>query len=121
MTFWLRLLLAILACWRISHLLAAEDGPAGLIARFRVWIGNHLIGQMLDCFLCMSVWVSLPLAFFVTRALPDVLVVWWAVSGGACLLERLKPPEVTIQTLPDESHGEGEEEHGMLRSAKNGH
>jgi hypothetical protein len=118
MSLWLSLVLAILATWRITHLLTDEDGPADIAVRFRTWVRDSLIGRMLDCFLCTSVWVSLPLALFVTRVFPDVLVAWWAISGGACLLERIGQPGVTIRALPDEPAGE--QEHGLLRSTKNG-
>lgn len=67
MTFWARFALAVLAAWRVSHLLAQEDGPGGIVARLRSRLGNGVLGNLLDCFLCVSVWVALPLAFFVDR------------------------------------------------------
>ena len=34
--FWARLVLAVFATWRITNLLANEDGPADLIARLEL-------------------------------------------------------------------------------------
>ena len=53
---WLRFGLAVLATWRITHLLAREDGPADLIARLRMLLGHGFFGRLIDCFQCVSVW-----------------------------------------------------------------
>ena len=38
--FWPRFVLAVLATWRVTHLLASEDGPGDLIVRFRRLLGR---------------------------------------------------------------------------------
>ena len=88
-SFWIRFVLAVLATWRITHLLASEDGPADLVVRFRARLGNRLIGKLLDCFQCLSLWIALPIAFFVSWKPLDLLFTWLALSGAACLLERI--------------------------------
>ena len=40
----LSFVLAVLATWRVTHLLAHEDGPADLIFRFRRLLGQSLAG-----------------------------------------------------------------------------
>ncbi len=82
-------LLAVLATWRVTHLLASEDGPADVIFRLRRRLGDGFIGSLMDCFNCMSVWVAAPLALFVSTNPVVWFVSWLALSGGACLLERL--------------------------------
>jgi hypothetical protein len=98
---WLRLALAVLACWRVSHLLAREDGPWNAVARLRRAAGGGMLGKMMDCFLCVSVWVAAPLAAYVAARPLDWLVAWLAVSGGACLLERLGAPPVAFTHLDE--------------------
>lgn len=112
--FWVRLVLAILATWRITHLLASEDGPADLIVRFRARLGNGVAGKLMDCFQCLSLWIALPLAFFVSRRPLELLLTWLALSGAACLLERLGQEPVVIQ--PISRADEGGTGIGMLRS-----
>jgi len=85
---WLSFTLAVLATWRVTHLLASEDGPADLIVRLRAALGESFAGKLLDCFYCLSLWVAAPLALCVTREPVEWLYSWLAVSGGACLLER---------------------------------
>lgn len=80
--------LAVLATWRITHLLADEDGPADLIVRLRARLGDGLVGKLMDCFYCLSIWIAAPAALFVTRRPLEWLVTWLALSGAACLLER---------------------------------
>jgi hypothetical protein len=114
--FWIRFALAVLATWRVTHLLASEDGPADLIARFRARLGGGLVGRLMDCFNCLSLWIAAPAALFVSRKALDWLFTWLAVSGAACLLERLGHEPVVIQPL---SHpGEGGADN-VLRSETN--
>ncbi len=114
MSFWARFVLAVLATWRITHLLASEDGPADFIVRFRARLGSGLAGKLMDCFQCLSLWVAVPIAFFVSRRPLDLLLIWLALSGAACLLERIGRQPVVIQ--PISQAAEGGTDIGMLRS-----
>jgi hypothetical protein len=87
-----RLALAVLATWRVTHLLANEDGPADVIFRLRRQLGESLIGSLMDCFNCLSLWIAAPAALFVSTGPLTWAVSWLALSGGACLLERLGAP-----------------------------
>jgi Protein of unknown function (DUF1360) len=96
--------LGVLACWRISHLLWAEEGPAGLMRRLREAAARTPLGSLFDCFYCLSLWVGAALAPVVlwltmapsssTSALALTLA-WalgaFALSGAAILIERLNP------------------------------
>jgi hypothetical protein len=84
---WFRLVIAILATWRVAHLVASEDGPFDLIVRLRVRVGGGLIGQLMDCPYCLSVWVAVPFAFSLASTVPAWCAAWLAISGGASLLE----------------------------------
>lgn len=90
---WLRFVLAALATWRISHLLAREDGPWEVIAILREKAGDGVAGKLLDCFYCLSLWVAIPFAFFVSADWAERAVAWLAISGAAILLERRSPDE----------------------------
>jgi hypothetical protein len=83
-----RFALASLATWRLTHLLAEEDGPADVVVQLRVRLGSGRLGELMDCFYCLSVWVAAPLSFAVVRRLRDAPLACLALSGGACLLER---------------------------------
>ena len=99
----MRLVLAVLATWRVTHLLVREDGPGEAVARLRRRLGWGFWGRLMDCFYCTSVWVAAPLAPFVARDAAGLVVAWLALSGGACLLERLGAPPVTFAPLsPDD-------------------
>ena len=54
----MRFALAALATWRVTHLLAREDGPGGVVARAREAIGSRPLGELMDCFGCLSIWVA---------------------------------------------------------------
>ena len=40
---WLRFLLAVLATWRLTHLIAREDGPGRCLARLRGRLGVRIL------------------------------------------------------------------------------
>ncbi len=112
-SFWARFILAVLATWRVTHLLASEDGPADLIVRLRALLGQSLAGRLMDCFNCLSLWIAAPAALFVARRLLDWVLVWLAVSGGACLLQRLDREPVVLEPVSQPSE---EEAYHVLRS-----
>jgi hypothetical protein len=84
----IRLLVAALATWRITHLLSRDAGPAGAFTRLRSRASGTWLGQVLRCFYCLSFWVAIPLALFVDGGTVDLVVVWIGLSGAAILLER---------------------------------
>jgi hypothetical protein len=81
--------IAVLAVWRITHLLAEEDGPFQLVARLRKRLGAGFWGGLMDCFNCLSLWVALPFAAASAGALKQRVILWPALSGAAILLNRL--------------------------------
>lgn len=85
---WFRLVVAVLATWRLAHLIAREDGPFDLIVRIRARAGDGLFGQLMDCPYCLSVWLAMPFAFMLADTIPVWLAAWLAISGGASLFER---------------------------------
>ncbi len=79
-------LLYILAIWRITSLVASEDGPYKIFERFRDFLAKTLkYGVKADCFWCMSVWVSL----FVVWGIQGDIIHWLAYSAGAILVEEV--------------------------------
>jgi hypothetical protein len=86
--FAVRFAIASLATWRLTHLLAEEDGPGDVVVRIRSTLGEGPSGELMDCFYCLSVWVAAPVSLVVTRRRRDVPVAWLGLSGAACLIER---------------------------------
>ena len=83
----------ILATWRVTHLIVAEDGPWDVVARLRRLAGAGMLGQLMDCFYCASLWVAIPIAIWIADAWPGRVVMWLALSGGAAVIERALPPD----------------------------
>ena len=108
-----RLTLSILAVWRITHLLYAEDGPWEIVVRIRVLSGPGFWGQLLDCFYCLSAWVAAPFAFFLEEKAGMRILLWLALSAGANLLERITDQgNSDLTTIYSQ---DGDYEHVMLR------
>jgi hypothetical protein len=85
----LEFILCTLAVWRITHLLSQEDGPFDLVIRFRKLFGHGFFGSLLDCFYCLSLWISVPFVFYLCSTWLEGIIVWFALSGGASLLFQL--------------------------------
>jgi hypothetical protein len=103
--FWARFAIATLATWRLTHLIVFEDGPADLLVRLRRRAGHGFWGKLMDCFYCVSFWVAAPLAPTVSQQLTDAVLIWVALSGSACLLERATAPPIQFggPAMPNES------------------
>ncbi len=86
---WFELTIAVLATWRVSHLIAREDGPWDVVLRLRGLAGTSMVGRLMDCPYCLSLWVAAPVLFLVQETWGWRVMLWLATSGGACLLERL--------------------------------
>lgn len=102
--FWARFMLSVLAVWRVTHLLAREDGPWDLFYRLRRRLGQGVLGALMDCFQCLSLWVAAPFAFFVAESWSERAVAWLALSGAGCLLERLAEPRAALFPHREDSH-----------------
>jgi len=81
--------LCLLAVWRICHLLSQEDGPFDVIIKFRKLFGHGFFGSLLDCFYCLSIWISIPFALLLCNGWLQGIVTWLALSGGACIIFKL--------------------------------
>jgi hypothetical protein len=106
-----RFVVAALATWRLTHLLAEEDGPADVVVRARSHLGEGSLGGLMDCFQCLSVWVAAPLSVALTRNRRPDPVVWLALSGAACLLEQ-----ATGARFNNNNNNQEETDHGLLRT-----
>lgn len=84
---WYWFVLGVLAVWRVTHLLHLEHGPWGLFERGRA-LGRRIgIGELVDCFFCLSLWTAVPVAWWLGSTWPERLVAWLACSAGAILIE----------------------------------
>ena len=110
------LILGVLGVWRITHLLHAEDGPWKLVARFRLSTGEGMLGQMLDCFYCLSIWIALPFAWVIGLSWKERSLLWPALSGAAALLERVMARETTSSAR----YFEDKEHDNVLRQESDG-
>jgi Protein of unknown function (DUF1360) len=86
-----RLLVGSLVTWRLTHLLAEEDGPADVILRLRRRVGESEVGELMDCFNCLSIWVAALVSLAAAEDRRDAVLLWPALSGAACLLESAMP------------------------------
>jgi hypothetical protein len=106
------LILGILAVWRVTHLLYAEDGPWDIFVKFRKSVGEGFWAGLFDCFYCLSLLISLPLGVWIGESVMEMALLWPALSAGAILLERMTAHEPML--TPAAPYLEGEEEKDVL-------
>ena len=110
--------LGILAVWRVTRFLNAEDGPWDIVVLLRVASGNGFWGKLLDCFYCLSVWISAPFAWWLGETWKERFLLWLSFSAGANLLEKLTAPKVPAAPYVE---GPGEaQQYGLLWTKKSG-
>lgn len=107
-----RFALAAMAVWRLTHFVAREDGPFDMLRRVRSALQERMFGRLFGCFYCLSIWVALPFAFFISLSTPEWVVAWFGLSGAAILLERAARERFEIEI--EESQSE------LLRSKARG-
>ena len=104
MSDWFSLTLSVLATWRLCHLVAAEDGPFGAVARLRRAAGSGGLGRLMDCPYCLSLWFAAPFAVARASGPGEGVLLWLAISGGACLIEQgaalVRSRTLTVIELP---------------------
>jgi hypothetical protein len=84
-----RLIIAVLAVWRLTHLLQQEDGPFAIFERGRSMLRRISLAGLADCFYCLSLWSSLPFALWLGSGWKERGTLWLALSGGAILIHRI--------------------------------
>jgi len=107
-----RFAVAVLATWRVAHLLAREDGPGDVLVSLRRRVPGGF-GRMLDCVYCLSLWISAPVAIAIGRDVREIILLWLSLSAGAILLER-----VTAGAMPHYEEKEIDDE--LLRKDATG-
>lgn len=118
LSFELRLILAILTCYRLARMIADDDGPLFIFKRLQYWAKDkawleasctlgmanldgtindrhfgkwHNLAQGLSCPYCVGVWLSLPIFAFVLWPgyYTDLFLLLMAISGGQAFLQSL--------------------------------
>jgi len=78
--------IAVFAVWRVTHLLSDEDGPFGIVFKFRKFVGQGFFGSLIDCFYCLSLWIAIPFAYMLSSQWKEGIITWLGLSGAACVL-----------------------------------
>jgi hypothetical protein len=81
--------LALLAVWRVTHLLVAEEGPWRIFVHVRRAATSAGLERLAGCFYCASVWIAIPFALLIAHGWRLIAICIPALSGGAIVLERL--------------------------------
>ena len=87
-------IVASLAIWRLSYGIAKENGPLMVWARLRARLASSQrrsggLFDMISCVRCLSVWIGLVGALFVSNSILGLFAYTFAFSGVAVLTERL--------------------------------
>jgi len=81
-----QLLIAALFVYRLARMLAEEEGPFALfnwvrgLAPAQSWVQRGL-----ECVMCLSVWVALPVAYWLGG---DWVLTWLALSAVAVIIKK---------------------------------
>lgn len=91
-----------LATWRMSSMLAREDGPDDVLHKLRYHLGvrydefsepysDKMFGKLVLCMWCSSLWVAFVYTILITpQDLVNYLIYPLAFSSGAILIEEIR-------------------------------
>lgn len=93
----LRVFLAVVACYRLAELLRYDEGPHDIIANFRGFVGIRAasgskfyteVTKAIHCLHCSGLWFALPLTVLVLSPtlLGDAFLVLVGIAGGQSIL-----------------------------------
>ncbi len=87
------LILSSLAVYRLSYMIAKEEGPISIFARIRGKIDpdqSTWVGRGINCPLCVSFWLSLLSTVFIlqNRDFYTTIFLWLSLAGFSAFLER---------------------------------
>lgn len=96
---WLLFFLLVLACYRLSQLVAIDEGPGSVFLDFRARLGAYdrradgeaktSLGRGIACPHCVGIWVALPLAAIGSGINSSIFIWWLAIAGGQSILWNL--------------------------------
>jgi Protein of unknown function (DUF1360) len=89
---WFEAVLAVLAVWRVAHLLARERGPWDGVSRLHAALVGRSLGELLACPHCVALWLALAPAAWLAPDCGTGLLLWLAIAGGASALELFLTP-----------------------------
>lgn len=105
MTDSLRLLFAVLTCYRLAQLLVYDDGPLFVFDRLRTFTEDRKIKEqargklkgpwasldgVVTCPFCVGLWASIVcLVLIIYPTYPgDLFLLWWGIAGGQAYLQE---------------------------------
>lgn len=96
---YLRVLLAILAVFRLARMIAYEFGPLMVFEKFRGYMASRAAGkttggwawsfaELVSCPYCLGLWLSIPAALMVIYPTTptDIILLIFGISGGQAFL-----------------------------------
>lgn len=82
------LLLASLAVYRLSRMITDEEGPFAVFTKLRgAFPPLNWVGRGLECIMCVSVWIALPVALYIDLSWTAPLT-WLALSSVTVIIRR---------------------------------
>jgi hypothetical protein len=95
---WMRLLLAVLTCYRLAQFVTLDDGPMYVCRDLRRQLNaiaatdgkiQKSIAELFSCPYCMGVWFAIPcaLAYLYPSMLTDVILLIVGIAGAQAFLQ----------------------------------
>lgn len=78
------LIVISLGVWRAASIIRYESGPWDILSRVRAKLGDSILGKMMDCIPCMTLWLAL---LFLTVPGTKIIVIALAISAIAIIVE----------------------------------
>lgn len=91
-----KLIIAVLAVYRLTQLVTEDEGPYNIFTRFRMFVGKNAyrskhhktFADGVNCPYCLGIWFSC-----IILLLPEKLRMILAISGGQSILQSLTHQE----------------------------
>jgi hypothetical protein len=113
LSFNLRLVLAVLATYRIARLVVIDVGPFRLLETIRRFCGRMAakrsplwitIADGMNCAFCMGEWIAIILLILALKPtfLGDLFLLWQAIAGAQTFVQVISEKEINIEIIKEE-------------------
>ena len=88
MTEFVKYFVLVIVVWRLTHLLTSEDGPFEVIIKIRKLLGATILGDLMDCFYCASVWIGMVAGIYAGATIHEIVILTLYYSGASMIINK---------------------------------
>lgn len=82
--------ICVFAIYRVSYMIAQEEGPFGIFAfiQGKTAKQSNWFERGMNCLMCISFWLSLLASLYLSQSVVQFFLYWFSIAGGVLVLHK---------------------------------